>query len=309
MATFLTRDTIKESLSLIFTTAENEVIIIVPFIKLSEDSFKLLKEADAKGIELTIVYKEDKMLKAEKEKLYGLKNLNLLAHPDIHAKCYCNETKMIITSMNLYDYSEKYNREMGILLDLDNDFLSDEEFDDGIDEIRDIISSAKLEKKSLNASQNGFSLKILRPVSEYLRLSCKIVNKFFDNKKFDLTEDDDICCKNYFDNIDVLIEPDFSEEIDDKTGDFKVHRASLKLKWKEELVKKIHQEFSQSDAYSSFVHFKIYWNTPHNMLTIYRDWKKQPKWSELNNDQTLRKYKQGIDQVIDYLKKVERKFR
>jgi len=33
---------------------------------------------------------------------------------NLHAKCYLNENTAIITSMNLYDYSQTHNREIGI---------------------------------------------------------------------------------------------------------------------------------------------------------------------------------------------------
>src|SRR5690606_21592046 len=36
------------------------------------------------------------------------------------AKCYLNERKMVITSMNLYEFSQINNREMGILIDKGN---------------------------------------------------------------------------------------------------------------------------------------------------------------------------------------------
>ena len=36
---------------------------------------------------------------------------------NLHAKCYLNETAAIITSMNLYEFSQVNNNEMGILVD------------------------------------------------------------------------------------------------------------------------------------------------------------------------------------------------
>ena len=39
----------------------------------------------------------------------------------LHAKCYFNEQNLVISSMNLYDFSEVNNWEMSILIDKDND--------------------------------------------------------------------------------------------------------------------------------------------------------------------------------------------
>lgn len=40
----------------------------------------------------------------------------------LHAKCYLNEDVGIITSMNLYEFSELNNREMGISVDANIDY-------------------------------------------------------------------------------------------------------------------------------------------------------------------------------------------
>ena len=39
----------------------------------------------------------------------------------LHAKCYFNENEALLTSMNLYDYSQVNNREMGILVTAEKD--------------------------------------------------------------------------------------------------------------------------------------------------------------------------------------------
>ena len=39
----------------------------------------------------------------------------------LHAKCYMNESRALITSMNLYEFSQQNNDEMGILLDRGDD--------------------------------------------------------------------------------------------------------------------------------------------------------------------------------------------
>jgi hypothetical protein len=46
-----------------------------------------------------------------------IKNIQLYYKDELHAKCYFNENKMIITSMNLFKYSQANNREMGVLLE------------------------------------------------------------------------------------------------------------------------------------------------------------------------------------------------
>ena len=99
--------------------AEKELILIAPYVKLNDTLYELLKSADERGIEILLVYRENKIQPDEKLKLFGLKNLSLFFHPEVHAKCYFNEKQMVITSMNFYEYSIENSRELGILIDFD----------------------------------------------------------------------------------------------------------------------------------------------------------------------------------------------
>jgi len=313
MVKFLNREGIKEALNEIFKEALRELIIIVPYIKLSENTYSLLQEADSRGIEMAIIYKENKIAPAEYEKINKLSNVNLFCHPDIHTKCYCNESKMIIGSMNLYEYSEKYNREMGVLLERDDDFdvFDDLAFDDALKEIASIINSANLGKKSTKTKVHGFQLELLRQEEELIRLAAKYLNRYFDNKSFSVSPDVDICCQDYADNIDVIVDFDPMTGVNLETGEFKIHRASFKLNWNKETNKKIHYAFKNEfiNNNKGIPHFRLFWDTYHSHLTLYRDWKNQPKWNELTNEQTIKKFKQGISFVAEALKNTERKLR
>ena len=43
------------------------------------------------------------------------KNISIVYVPTLHAKYYANESKGVITSLNLYDYSFKNNIEFGVV--------------------------------------------------------------------------------------------------------------------------------------------------------------------------------------------------
>ena len=71
---------------------------------------------------------------------------------------------MVITSMNMYEFSEKNNREMGVLVELDKD---SELFTKAVRETDSIIRSAerielKKEKRFLESKQNGLKSKPAR---------------------------------------------------------------------------------------------------------------------------------------------------
>jgi hypothetical protein len=309
MSKFLNRPEIVEAILEIIDTAETEIILIVPYIKLSDNLYHQLKKADKKGVEISIIYREEKLNAQEKEKLICLENLNLFSHAEIHAKCYVNEWKLLITSMNLYDYSEKYNREMGVILE--REWEDSEEYLKALKEVREIIKSSKLEKKSKTSKNTGFRSKLLTPAHEKLVEPCKLINKYFDNKRFEVFEAGlygEIRCIDYYENIDVLFEPDLSNAINDTTQ-FKIHRVAIEFKWDNKRKKMIQEEFWVPLTETMFESFKVYWDYYSKNLTIYRDRKKQPKWDELNLEQTIIKFRQGIELVADDINKIEKRVR
>jgi len=124
MVDFLTRKNTAFQVEEIVKKAEKELILISPYLQLSEDLVARLKDRDKHPVDITIIYKDDKELKPnqkqrlehEIQKLQQLKHLSLARLKHLHAKCYYNEDCMVITSMNLYDYSERNNWEMGLLI-------------------------------------------------------------------------------------------------------------------------------------------------------------------------------------------------
>lgn len=68
---------------------------------------------------------------------------------DLHAKCYVNDKQMIITSLNLYEFSMANNKEMGVLIDINNE--SDKAlYEDASKEIDYIDSTSQKFKFNIN---------------------------------------------------------------------------------------------------------------------------------------------------------------
>ena len=101
--------------------AKREIYLVSPFLQLSKTFYERLKDASRNNVKIKIVYGKDELKPNERNSLAGLSNLELFYFENLHAKCYFNESRMVITSMNMYEFSEKNNREMGVLIDLKND--------------------------------------------------------------------------------------------------------------------------------------------------------------------------------------------
>ncbi|MBU2008638.1 MAG: hypothetical protein KJ624_02105 [Chloroflexi bacterium] len=120
MAKFLTTRQTTSELESIITNARTELVLISPYIRIADNLFPSLQLADRKKVRTTVVYGKQELDGTVRKQLSQLEHLTLRFLEKLHAKCYYNETKMVITSLNLYDFSEG-NFEMGILVDAQYD--------------------------------------------------------------------------------------------------------------------------------------------------------------------------------------------
>tara|TARA_Y100001933_G_scaffold264981_1_gene334006 strand:- start:15974 stop:16921 length:948 start_codon:yes stop_codon:yes gene_type:complete len=122
MAEFLQGDQLNAALSRIFDEAEQQLVVVSPFIKLHSRIKDILKsKKDNDKLKITIVFgkNEGKISKSfnqeEFEFLKDFPNIEIKYEPRLHAKYYANESSALLSSMNLYDYSQNHNIEFGIL--------------------------------------------------------------------------------------------------------------------------------------------------------------------------------------------------
>ena len=146
MAKFLTTNGNTYQIEQIITSAKEYLVLVTPYLQLDNNFYTRLQEANQKGISITLIYGKNELAHKEYDKLMTMLNLKIYYHKDLHAKCYHNENQMVITSMNLYEYSMRNNREMGIYIEKENDKTL---FDDTIQEINFIKNTAHLEKDSI----------------------------------------------------------------------------------------------------------------------------------------------------------------
>lgn len=120
MAEFLTTRGISYELEQIIEGAEERLYLISPFLKVSKDLKELLEEK-APSVDICVIFGKSELQPDESEWLQGLDAVKTRYRKDLHAKCYLNEKKALLTSMNLYEFSEKNNDEMGVLVSKKDD--------------------------------------------------------------------------------------------------------------------------------------------------------------------------------------------
>ena len=136
MATFLTTRNIESAIENLIKTARFKLLFVTPFIHMHPMLIERLTDAAARGVSIDIVCRQKDLKDAQRQKLMAIDHTTLWFMEHLHAKCYANESELILTSMNLYDASRK-NREMGVLFS-----STQRAYLDAMEEIASIMRSA-----------------------------------------------------------------------------------------------------------------------------------------------------------------------
>lgn len=116
MAKFLNTSATTFYLEELIKKAQERLFIISPYLRINDRIKELLTDKDRMKIEVRLVYGKSELAPQEINWLSSLSFLRTSFCQNLHAKCYLNEQEAIITSMNLYDFSQINNNEMGILI-------------------------------------------------------------------------------------------------------------------------------------------------------------------------------------------------
>ena len=121
MARFLNTSATNYFLEELIKAARERLIVISPFLKFNDRIRELLEDKDRMKIDVRIVYGKSELAPHEINWLRSLDYVRTSFCQNLHAKCYLNESAAIITSMNLYDFSQVNNNEMGVFIKRDEE--------------------------------------------------------------------------------------------------------------------------------------------------------------------------------------------
>jgi phosphatidylserine/phosphatidylglycerophosphate/cardiolipin synthase-like enzyme len=141
MAKYLRTSGISAGIEDLIREAKERLYIISPYLKLSDNIKELFNDKEREKVETRIIFGKQELNPSEMSYLQKLKYIRLYFSKNLHAKCYLNESKMIISSMNLYEFSQQNNREMGILIDRNNEF-DKQVYEDAWKDIESILNNA-----------------------------------------------------------------------------------------------------------------------------------------------------------------------
>ena len=116
MAKFLNTSATNYFLEELIKDAKDRLILISPYLKLNDRMKELLADKNRLKIDVRMVYGKSELQPLEISWLKELTYIRTSFCKNLHAKCYLNEELCIVTSLNLYEFSQVNNNEMGILI-------------------------------------------------------------------------------------------------------------------------------------------------------------------------------------------------
>ena len=121
MANFLNTSATNYYLEELIKSASDRLILISPFLKINDRIKALLEDKNRLKIDVRIVYGKSEL---QPEDINWLKELTFVRAnfcKNLNAKGYINEKACIVTSLNLYEFGQVNNNEMGIYISKDDD--------------------------------------------------------------------------------------------------------------------------------------------------------------------------------------------
>jgi phosphatidylserine/phosphatidylglycerophosphate/cardiolipin synthase-like enzyme len=165
MAEFLDTQGVSYYLKKLINNSNDKLYLISPYLQLNNQLKLSLEDRHKFSIDIIIIYgKVTDINPDDSAWLQSMPGIKLMFHKDLHAKCYFNEKEAIITSMNLYMFSQQNNVEMGIYISKEKDEDIYKQVAKEVDRIKRgsehrTISVQKVETKKHTNSQTGYCIR------------------------------------------------------------------------------------------------------------------------------------------------------
>ena len=199
MTQFFDTEGVSYRLREIIKDAEERLVLISPYLKVNDRLKELLEDKDRMKIDVRVIYGKNELQPEENNWLESMTSIRTSFCKNLHAKCYLNENEALLTSMNLYEFSQVNNYEMGLLVSRGEEpGLYDEIYKEAMrivrasEEIRVTVSrveAAEGDRRKVSVPKGGFCIRCRRddlpaaPTKPYCS-DCYGIWKRFGNKNF-----------------------------------------------------------------------------------------------------------------------------
>ena len=115
MVGILTTEALNDTMSSIILNARKHIVIISPFLKINQKMRRSMEVALKRDVKLTVIYGKSSMDRDTMDWLRSLRYCNIGYLENLHAKLILNEEAAVMSSMNLYEFSQVNNVELGMI--------------------------------------------------------------------------------------------------------------------------------------------------------------------------------------------------
>lgn len=252
MAEFLTTVGTSYHIENIIKSAEDFLLLVSPYLKISNVLLERILDADKKGVKISFIYGKENLTQTEHNKINKLKNINIFYADNLHAKCYCNEDQAIISSMNLYEFSERNNREMSILV---NKRSENKIYKEVLEEINSIKNNSIIEQQSFVSSSKDKDKKELSSEEKRELFISKISDMFlkrYTGYKYKKAKDELNIYNFPYQNVNLTV--DYILKFKFKLSRYILRKAENNLLY---------------ELRDALKNYRCYWNSPKYEIWIY----------------------------------------
>jgi len=205
MAKFLDTQGVSYYLKKLIDQANDKLYLISPYLQLNNQLKISLEDRHKFSIDIIVIYgKVSDINPDDSNWLHSMPGIKLLFHKDLHAKCYFNEKEAIVTSMNLYMFSQQNNVEMGIYISKEKDEELYNEIANEVDRIKrgsehrtisvqkiPNLSNNNLDKKEEKRDYSKSKYFTTKELSQHLGSSSRKINSWLTDNKLMYKKEDD----------------------------------------------------------------------------------------------------------------------
>jgi|SRR5690554_3399376 len=208
MAKFLNTTGVSYHLEELIKSTKDRLILISPYLQFHNRVKDHLENLNIQKRDIRIIYRENKLQPEESNWLEKQIGIRTSLCNTLHAKCYINENEAIVTSMNLYSFSQQNNDEMGILVSKEDDpALYNDIYEEvqrlltiseeirvsikKIDKETEKLSDKKIEKVQESLKYTNSKLLTTKELSKLTGLSSRKVNSWLSDNKLMYKKDED----------------------------------------------------------------------------------------------------------------------
>ncbi|WP_339752642.1 phospholipase D family protein [Algoriphagus aquimarinus] len=208
MAKFLNTTGISYHLEELIKNTKDRLILISPYLQFHKRVKDHLENLNIQKRDIRIIYRENKLQVEESNWLEKQIGIRTSLCNSLHAKCYINENEAIVTSMNLYSFSQQNNDEMGIYVTKEQDVELYNDISEEVQRLLTIseeirVSVKKVDKEIEKDTEKTISnfektkdlskskLLTTKELSVITGISSRKVNSWFTDKKLMYKKDED----------------------------------------------------------------------------------------------------------------------